>query len=154
MFETRKELFSKIEAQAAEIARLETELAAEQAKVSASINTDETVAGLNDDLNAAKAALADLEAKSLFEITELKASLAAAETKLATFDAQVEAAVLSKFAGLGGSPLEVATNEDPTSAETDMLAHYEKLEGQEKRDYLAKHAVKLQALAKAKASQA
>lgn len=148
MFETRKELFSKIDAQAADIARLEADLVAAESKVSASTNADETISGLTEDLDAAKAALVELEEKSTAEITGLKAALAEAEAKV-TPEA-IQALVTAQIAASGHPPLNVENGSEPNGQTGDLLAQYESLKGQEKRDFLAKHAVELQALAKAR----
>jgi len=105
MFETRKELFSKIDAQAADITRLESELAASEAKVSAATNADETIAGLNEDLEAAQTALKETTAAKDKEIGELKASLAAAETK--SSPEAIQALVTAQIAASGHPPLPV-----------------------------------------------
>lgn len=118
MFETRKELFSKIDAQAAEITRLETELADEQAKVSAASNTDETVAGLNEDLEAAQNTLTEVTAAKDGEIATLKASLSTAEAK-ATPEA-IQALVTAQIAASGHPPLAVETGIEPNKDDKKM----------------------------------
>jgi chromosome segregation ATPase len=128
MFETRKELFSKIEAQAAEITRLETELAESEAKVNAAVNTDESVAALTEDLEAAKAALVEQEASAKQEAETLNQLLAAAEAKASP--ETIQALVTAQIAGSGHPPLAVESDgrdngqeNSKTRAEFDAMTH-------------------------------
>lgn len=127
-------LESNSTADAAEIERLTADLA----------TANESIATLTADLD---------EAASALETTEQ--SLSTAEAKIATLEKDVADAKASSgqqaiellasagqeapLAEVGHSPIQV-----------DLLAQYAALQGQAKRDFLAKHGPELQSLAKAK----
>lgn len=114
MFESRKELFSKIEAQAAEITRLETELLAEQGKVKESGDQSELVATMNEDLEAAQSENKDLTAKLTKAETEYTAALEAEQAK--TTPEAIQALVTAELVKSGHPPVSM-TGETSDSAE-------------------------------------
>jgi len=118
MFETRKELFSKIDAQAADITRLETELTAAQDKASAATDSAETIAGLNEDLAAAQTALTDLTASTDATIAGLRSDLAAEKAK--TTPEAIQALVTAEVAGSGHPPVVVETKTGETAAQDEI----------------------------------
>lgn len=77
-----------------------------------------------------------------------RAATATASSKTPSLDS-----LAARIKSLTASAKALTAGRTPKAA-ADKLAHYGSLQGQEKRDYLAKHGVEIQALAKARAKQA
>lgn len=143
---------------------LELQIASHDGQVS------ELAAKLETAENAlAEAAIIATENKALVEnVASLTASIAMHVETIAAKDAEIvaltEAATITqdkinlaaadKLAAQGhGEPVNLGSGNVTSAESADLLEQYENLQGQEKRDFLAKHAVELQSLAKAKSKQ-
>jgi hypothetical protein len=121
MFESRKELFTKIEAQAADITRLETELSASQAKVTEATNETETVAGLTEDLEAAKTENKDLSDKLVKLEADHKAALEAEQAK--TSPEAIQALVTAELVKSGHPALSIESKDEKGTSQKKDFSH-------------------------------
>jgi seryl-tRNA synthetase len=135
MFESRKELFSKIEAQAAEITRLETELTAALTKGNDAAESSQEVAGLREDLQAATEENASLSA----QLEKVKADHAAelAAEKAKTAPEAIQALVTAEIAGSGHPPLAIE-NENGKDDSAVLKSEFDRMTPAAKMEFFRK----------------
>lgn len=134
MFESRKELFSKIAALEADNKRLETELLAEQGKVAESGNQSESLAALNEDLEAAQTENKDLTAKLENAETEHKTALATEQAK--TTPEAIQTLVTAELVKSGHPPIEFKGGETDKVEETKTRAEFASLDNPAKAAFI------------------
>ena len=151
MFESRKELQSKLESAETENARLETELTASNAKVDESANLTQEVAGLNEDLDACKLELETEQAahtatKGAASTAATEASTALETEQAKTTPEAITKLVTTQLAAAGHPALDLEGGD--SAAKGTLLAQYEKLEGEAKWKFLSENSAALNAEAR------
>jgi ATP-dependent Clp endopeptidase proteolytic subunit ClpP len=136
----------KIEASLLENDSLRAELVSAQAKITELTGLAEVNAQLQSDLSGSQTKVADLEAKATADAAKIAELTAAAE--VTTEKVSIRAAELL---ATQGHPTPVNLTGDSTDPASDILSQYESLEGQAKREFLAKHGAELQRIAKERA---
>jgi len=122
---------------------------------------DQVVSDYEAKLGIAETALAEIEvvkaenltlSAQVATIADLQASIAQLTEKAEITETKIGEAAAQMLAAQGhGAPLVIAgENLTQSEAQGDILDQYEAMSGQEKRDFLAKHAIEIQSAAKSR----
>jgi ATP-dependent Clp endopeptidase proteolytic subunit ClpP len=143
---SNEESTARIEALETQILGHDTEVSELQAKLEtaeAALQEASAIAVRNTELEAQILTIPTFEAK----ISELAEKVTTLEAENVVTNEKIEIAAAAKLAAMGhGEPLDLG-NQSQTSPALNLLEQYEALEGAEKRDFLAIHAVELRRLA-------
>lgn len=151
----------------AKVTELEARVSELEAENATLVEQRDSATAASEDVAAKAERLSELESANA-EIPDLNAEIATLKASIEIKDAEIasltEAATITqdkinlaaadKLAAQGhGEPVNLGSGNVSGGESGDLLDQYENLQGQEKRDFLAKHAVELQSLAKAKSKQ-